>query len=49
VLEDELQKLLITGRNGQLFLPSALHHVVWGVSEGVQGPQRGCQGELGWH
>lgn len=46
VLEDEIQKLPVTGRNGQLLLASALHHPVWDVSEGIQCPQRSCQGDL---
>lgn len=48
VLEDEIQNLPATGQNGQLLLASALHHTVWGVSEGVQCPQRSFQGDLGW-
>lgn len=48
VLEDEIQKLPGTGRNVQLLLTSALHHTVWDVGEGVQCPQRSCQGDLGW-
>lgn len=48
VLEDEIQKLPVTGRNGQLLLASALHHTVRDVSKGVQGPQRRCQRDLGW-
>lgn len=46
MLEDEIQKLPVTGRNGQPLLASALHHTVWDVSEGVQCPQRSGQGDL---
>lgn len=48
VLEDEIQKLPVTGRNGQLLLASALHHAVREVNEGVECPQRSCQGDLRW-
>lgn len=48
MLEDEIQKLPVTGRNGQMLLASALHHTVWDVNEGVECPQRSCQGDLGW-
>ena len=47
MLEDEIQKLPATGQNVQLLLASALHHIVWDVSKGVQCPQRSCQGDLG--
>lgn len=48
MLKDEIQKLPVTGRNGQLLLASSPHHTVWEVSEGVECPQGSCQGDLRW-
>lgn len=47
MLKDEIQDPPITGGNGQLLLASALYHVFWDVSKGVQCPQRSSQGDLG--